>query len=344
MGSPRPVLEGCIVEDGLPSQALDDPRAPRDTRTPDPIGIVTGMRFVPEAEQIAWFATMYGVGDVEASTALPQALGLGGVRITDIIQRSLDDLVDDPEGKLSETDHKIARYTEAGLFAILDLSYIRNALVEAGINPYRSTPETDWIIRDAVTAVVTRRNTHTGVFYGEEPIFAYVALGGEPEGFRWGEDHRRADSFDELCAWYERVAGYWREFSDIPTSTGGIMNFGHPDSNLDFPALAALPCNEVPTVHIYEEHDLAALPDAVAAAHALDKPLVLEELGLDQAHYLDDDTRATAYRDVFATVLAAGVDGVGLWNIGQGGGHDINPHDHQATAHTIRQATAAQLL
>lgn len=301
------------------------------------------MRFVPEAEQIAWFATMYGVGDVVAWTALPQTLGLDGIRITDIIQRDPADLVGDPEGKLPETDHKIARYTEAGLFAILDLSYIRNSLVQAGINPYRSIPETDWIIRDAVMAVATRRNTHTGAVYGEEPIFAYVALGGEPEGFRWGEDHRRADSFDELCAWYERVAGYWREFSDIPTSTGGIMHFGHPDSNLDFPALAALPCNEVPTVHVYGEDDLAALPDAVATAHALDKPLVLEELGLDQARYHDDEARATAYRGLLAAVLDAGVDGVGLWNVGQGTGHDIDPHHHHATAHTVRQAVAQVL-
>lgn len=158
------------------------------------------MRFVPRGP-VAWFASMYGVGDPASWASLPRALGLGGVRITDIIERDHSDLLTDPEGKLDETDAKLESYAEAGLFAVLDLSYIRNALIRAGFNPYVLAGETDRIIRRVVTALATRRNTRTGVVYGEEPTLAYVAIGGEPEAWNWGEDHRRARSLDELLEW-----------------------------------------------------------------------------------------------------------------------------------------------
>lgn len=298
------------------------------------------MRFVPNPPAVPWFATMYGVGDPHAWSALPKALGLGGVRITDIIQRDLTDLADDPEGKLAETDAKLEHYANAGLFAIIDLSYLRNLLIQAGINPYRLTTTTYRIIHDAVIALATRRNHRTGIVYGEDPVIAYVALAGEPEAYRWGEDHRRARSFDELLEWYQRVAAIWHEHSDIPTSTGGIMHFGTKDSNLDFAQLAALPGNQVPAVHCYHDADLAALPEAVAAAHRLGKPMVLEELGLDLAAYPDDQARAAAYRQRIDAALRAGVDGIGLWNLGLGVGHDLNPGRDVTSAATLRAAIA----
>ncbi len=299
------------------------------------------MRFVPSGSPVAWFASMYGVGDPALWSSLPKALGIGGVRITDIIERDCSDLLTDPEGKLDETDAKLESYAEAGLFAILDLSYIRNALIRAGINPYIPAPETDRFIRRVVTGLATRRNTRTGVVYGEEPTLAYVAIGGEPEAWNWGEDHRRARGLEELLEWYERVAGYWRQCSDIPTSTGGIMHYGHQGSGLDFATLAALPCNQVPTVHIYDDADLAALPAAVQLAHGLGKPLVVEETGLDRGRYRDDTSRALAYGERLARIRHAAVDGIGLWNLGRGGGHDIDPYRDLGTVSAVRDVMRA---
>lgn len=250
-----------------------------------------------------------GLDDPGAAVAQIAALGLNTVRVTDFLDES---------GRIStapfdnrrwgKVDQLVAAAESTGLHIELDLSTYRNMLRSAGVNPYTY----DW--EPFLRAVVNRRNTVTGVRYGEDATIALVAFAGEVDGVFSAENNYGLTTAD-LTTFYRRVQSLWHAAAPRQLLTSGGLSQLYWDSGIDWRAIFSLPHNDVAAVHVYVQGDRdRALPEVAAFSAALGRPWITEEFGFPAQ--LGDAARANSFTLLFALNARFGAAGVGFWNVG----------------------------
>ena len=298
--------------------------------------VPTGGRDSTDEGRKLVIASAYGAPDADEWVADARRMGVTVMRLTDIVETGLEDCLSDPEGKYEEMDLKARTAADAGMGVVLDLSFIRNAAIRAGRNPYKE--DFDW---STYVAPLLARPFPTGGTYGTSEHIVYVSLPGEPH-VDWGDDpNEKADTAEDLIAFYQRLARVVRRAGvDRPVAAGGFIHHtadgNGTDAGLDITAVYSLIEIDVCTTHAYDQDSLNALPMLTRYAHALGKPFILEETGRN-AEGRSDAGRADWFARVRKACADAGVDGVGVWNVGQGGGFDVRPPRHPLAAAAMRR-------
>ena len=124
------------------------------------------------------------------------------MRLTDIVETGLADCLNDPEARYEEMDSRARAAVDAGMGVVLDLSFIRDAAIRDGLNPYRA--DFDW--EPYITSLLTRPFPAGGA-YGTSEHVVYISLPGEPR-VDWGDDpNQRAETAEDLIAFYQRLPG-----------------------------------------------------------------------------------------------------------------------------------------
>ena len=298
--------------------------------------VPTGGRDSTDEGRKLVIASAYGAPDADEWVADARRMGVTVMRLTDIVETGLEDCLSDPEGKYEEMDLKARTAADAGMGVVLDLSFIRNAAIRAGRNPYKE--DFDW---STYVAPLLARPFPTGGTYGTSEHIVYVSLPGEPH-VDWGDDpNEKADTAEDLIAFYQRLARVVRRAGvDRPVAAGGFIHHtadgNGTDAGLDITAVYSLIEIDVCTTHAYDQDSLNALPMLTRYAHALGKPFILEETGRNAEGH-SDAGRADWFARVRKACADAGVDGVGVWNVGQGGGFDVRPPRHPLAAAAMRR-------
>lgn len=298
--------------------------------------VPTGGRDSTDEGRKLVIASAYGAPDADEWVADARRMGVTVMRLTDIVETGLEDCLNDPEGKYEEMDLKARTAADAGMGVVLDLSFIRNAAIRAGRNPYKE--DFDW---STYVAPLLARPFPTGGTYGTSEHIVYVSLPGEPH-VDWGDDpNEKADTAEDLIAFYQRLARVVRRAGvDRPVAAGGFIHHtadgNGTDAGLDITAVYSLIEIDVCTTHAYDQDSLDALPMLTRYAHALGKPFILEETGRNAEGH-SDAGRADWFARVREACADAGVDGVGVWNVGQGGGFDVRPPRHPLAAAAMRR-------
>ena len=298
--------------------------------------VPTGGRDSTDEGRKLVIASAYGAPDADEWVADARRMGVTVMRLTDIVETGLEDCLSDPEGKYEEMDLKARTAADAGMGVVLDLSFIRNAAIRAGRNPYKE--DFDW---STYVAPLLARPFPTGGTYGTSEHIVYVSLPGEPH-VDWGDDpNEKADTAEDLIAFYQRLARVVRRAGvDRPVAAGGFIHHtadgNGTDAGLDITAVYSLIEIDVCTTHAYDQDSLDALPMLTRYAHALGKPFILEETGRNAEGH-SDAGRADWFARVQEACADAGVDGVGVWNVGQGGGFDVRPPRHPLAAAAMRR-------
>jgi len=298
--------------------------------------VPTGGRDSTDEGRKLVIASAYGAPDADEWVADARRMGVTVMRLTDIVETGLEDCLNDPEGKYEEMDLKARTAADAGMGVVLDLSFIRNAAIRAGRNPYKE--DFDW---STYVAPLLARPFPTGGTYGTSEHIVYVSLPGEPH-VDWGDDpNEKADTAEDLIAFYQRLARVVRRAGvDRPVAAGGFIHHtadgNGTDAGLDITAVYSLIEIDVCTTHAYDQDSLDALPMLTRYAHALGKPFILEETGRNAEGH-SDAGRADWFARVRKACADAGVDGVGVWNVGQGGGFDVRPPRHPLAAAAMRR-------
>ena len=298
--------------------------------------VPTGGRDSTDEGRKLVIASAYGAPDADEWVADARRMGVTVMRLTDIVETGLEDCLNDREGKYEEMDLKARTAADAGMGVVLDLSFIRNAAIRAGRNPYKE--DFDW---STYVAPLLARPFPTGGTYGTSEHVVYVSLPGEPH-VDWGDDpNEKADTAEDLIAFYQRLARVVRRAGvDRPVAAGGFIHHtadgNGTDAGLDITAVYSLIEIDVCTTHAYDQDSLNALPMLTRYAHALGKPFILEETGRNAEGH-SDAGRADWFARVRKACADAGVDGVGVWNVGQGGGFDVRPPRHPLAAAAMRR-------
>jgi len=285
-------------------------------------------------------ASAQGAQDADEWVAEARDTGVTVMRLTDVVASSLEDCVDDPERKYEQMDSKARAAVDAGMGIVLDLSFIRDAAIRAGRNPYRT--DFDW--EPYVTSLLTRPFPAGGT-YGTSEHVIYISLPGEPH-VDWGDDpNEKADSAEDLIAFYQRLARVVRRAGvDRPLAAAGFVQHtadgNGTEAGLDITAVYSLVEVDVCTTHAYDQESLDALLMLTRYAHALGKPFIMEETGRDASDRSDVE-RADWLARVQKACATAGVDGVGVWEVQQSRGFDVQPPQHPLTAAAVRRMVDA---
>ena len=285
-------------------------------------------------------ASAQGAQDADEWVAEARDTGVTVMRLTDVIASSLEDCVNDPERKYEQMDSKARAAVDAGMGIVLDLSFIRDAAIRVGRNPYRT--DFDW--EPYVTSLLTRPFPAGGT-YGTSEHVIYISLPGEPH-VDWGDDpNEKADSAEDLIAFYQRLARVVRRAGvDRPLAAAGFVQHtadgNGTEAGLDITAVYSLVEVDVCTTHAYDQESLDALLMLTRYAHALGKPFIMEETGRDASDRSDAE-RADWLARVQKACATAGVDGVGVWEVEQSRGFDVQPPQHPLTAAAVRRMVDA---
>lgn len=287
---------------------------------------MSASRKVYRRSRAVWLTTMYGVGDQSRWTKDPKSVGFDMVRITDIIERDAADLKNDPEKKFDEVRAKLDAYLKADIAVLLDFSFVRN-LAERALTEDKNVYDEPSTIELYESAIKLCKDA--GVW--NHPAIHVVAIAGEPDAPNWGKTKRHPKSHDALMGFYERVSYTLRTHGYMgPITSGGVMHFDG-GSGLDFAKLAAEPWNDIVTVHIYNKSDVDYLPKAAAICRNLGKPFWVEEFGvkvvpsgdLEFAQVKNDKDRSALFEEWFKLFADLEIEGIGLWNLGDGDGHSV---------------------
>ena len=285
-------------------------------------------------------ASAQGAQDADEWVAEARDTGVTVMRLTDVIASSLEDCVNDPERKYEQMDSKARAAVDAGMGIVLDLSFIRDAAIGAGCNPYRT--DFDW---EPYVASLLTRPFPAGGTYGTSEHVVYISLPGEPH-VDWGDDpNEKADSAEDLIAFYQRLARVVRRAGvDRPLAAAGFVQHtadgNGTEAGLDITAVYSLVEVDVCTTHAYDQESLDALLMLTRYAHALGKPFIMEETGRDASDRSDAE-RADWLARVQKACATAGVDGVGVWEVEQSRGFDVQPPQHPLTAAAVRRMVDA---
>lgn len=235
--------------------------------------------------------TMYGEGDGN-KWGLARRCGFDAVRVTDIIESSDADIITDPQRKWAEVDDKLRHYADESIGWVLDMSYVRNRIKQAGRDPYADSEHGLW------TKALTNAYSHCK---GNPPL--WVSLAGEPELDR---------PFDQLISFFKWAAGVCHGLdSSIPVCAGGWLHYDRTGGHRWGPrrTITEAGC-DLAAVHVYSDKDVEALEDTIASVHAVGALCVVEELGIEQG-----PGRRWRARNVLRACWSAGADGIGVWNL-----------------------------
>lgn len=253
-------------------------------------------------------------------------LGVTHMRITDLFGDGTAQALNNGGDKLGELDAKVRWARDSNIRFWLDLSYVRNLFIKEHVNPYYKTWR-EWL--PYFREVLWRDFPDSDVSYQDYPTVDCVALAGEPMVL-WGDDNpvQQAGSADQyVWSLLQQVEAVRRLGYDGPIAAGGFIHLGADGRGRDahgdlFDQVARMAEVDVFTVHGYNNPTADAFRNLARIATQAGKPLILEEVGFSDA---SDDAKA-AKLTAFAEVASmSGLNGVGLWNIGQYGDFDVRP-------------------
>lgn len=271
-------------------------------------------------------ASANGAPDGELWARRARQLGVTHMRITDLFGDSTSQALHNGGDKLGELDAKVRWARDANVRFWLDLSYVRNLFVKEKVNPYYLGWQ-GWL--PYFREVLWRHFPDTDICYQDYPTMDCVALAGEPMVL-WGADNpvQQAGSADRyVWSLLQQVEAVRRLGYDGPIAAGGFIHIGSDGSGRDahgdlFDQVARLPEVDVFTVHGYDSPTGDAFRNLSRIATQAGKPFILEEVGFsDKA----DDAKAAKLTAFAQVAFMSGLNGVGLWNIGQYGDFDVRP-------------------
>lgn len=271
-------------------------------------------------------ASANGAPDGKLWAQRARQLGVTHMRITDLFGDGTAQALNNGGDKLGELDSKVRWARDANVRFWLDLSYVRNLFIKEKVNPYYKTWQ-EWL--PYFREVLWRDFPDSSVTYQDYPTVDCVALAGEPMVL-WGDDNpvQQAGSADQyVWSLLQQVEAVRRLGYDGPIAAGGFIHLGADGRGRDahgdlFDQVARMPEVDVFTAHGYDDPTGDAFRNLARIATQAGKPFVLEEVGFSDK---TDDAKA-AKLAAFAEVAAlSGLNGVGLWNIGQYGDFDVRP-------------------
>ena len=271
-------------------------------------------------------ASANGAPDGKLWAQRARQLGVTHMRITDLFGDSTVQALNNGGDKLGEADAKVRWARDANIRFWLDLSYVRNLFIKEKVNPYYKTWQ-EWL--PYFREVLWRDFPDANIRYQDYPTLDCVALAGEPMVL-WGDDNpvQRAGSADQyVWSLLQQVEAVRRLGYEGPIAAGGFIHLGADGRGRDahgdlFDQVARMPEVDVFTAHGYDNPTGDAFRNLAQIATQAGKPFILEEVGFNDG---TDDAKAaklTAFADVASL---SGLNGVGLWNIGQYGDFDVRP-------------------
>ena len=259
-----------------------------------------------------------------------QAAALGGtyMRLTNIFEDSTAQAAANGGDKLGEMDSKVRAAVDAGFRIVIDFSYYRNLLIKEGTNPY-FLEWSAWL--SPMAQILGRQFPGSDCDYAHAPELAAVALSGEPD-ILWGDDNpvKQAKSPDQyLWAIRQQAIAVRKLDYDGPITAGGFnhLNSDGPDRGAYGDAvdrLAAAPWVDALTFHGYDEPAKlkSGISKFVDVAQSGGKLALMEESGFN-SDGTSDAARAAKFRELVPCVVASGLSGIGLWNVGDYNGFDV---------------------
>ena len=271
-------------------------------------------------------ASANGAPDGQLWARRARLLGVTHMRITDLFGDGTAQALNNGGDKLGELDAKVRWARDSNIRFWLDLSYVRNLFVKEKVNPYYKTWQ-EWL--PYFREVLRRDFPDSNVSYQDYPTLDCVALAGEPMVL-WGDDNpvQQAGSADQyVWSLLQQVEAVRRLGYDGPIAAGGFIHLGADGRGRDahgdlFDRVARMPEVDVFTTHGYDNPTADAFRNLARIATQAGKPFILEEVGFNDA----TDAAKAAKLEAFAEVASlSGLNGVGLWNIGQYGDFDVRP-------------------
>ena len=271
-------------------------------------------------------ASANGAPDGKLWAQRARQLGITHMRITDLFGDSTSQALHNGGDKLGELDAKVRWARDANVRLWLDLSYVRNLFVKEKANPYYLGWQ-DWL--PYFREVLLRPFPDSDIAYQDYPTLDCVALAGEPMVL-WGNDNpvQQAGSADQyVWSLLQQTEAVRRLGYDGPVAAGGFIHLGSDGRGRDahgdlFDQVARLPEVDVFTVHGYESPTADAFRNLAQIATQAGKPFILEEVGFKDK---TDDAKAANLTSFAEVAFLSGLNGVGLWNIGQYGDFDVRP-------------------
>ena len=271
-------------------------------------------------------ASANGAPDGKLWAQRARQLGVTHMRITDLFGDSTSQALHNGGDKLGELDAKVRWARDANVRLWLDLSYVRNLFVKEKVNPYFLGWQ-DWY--PYFREVLWRNFPDTDIPYQDYPTMDCIALAGEPMVL-WGNDNpvQQAGSADQyVWSLLQQTEAVRRLGYDGPVAAGGFIHLGGDGLGRDahgdlFDQVARLPEVDVFTTHGYDSPTGDAFRNLARIATQAGKPFILEEVGFNDK---TDDAKAAKLAAFAQVAFMSGLNGVGLWNIGQYGDFDVRP-------------------
>lgn len=271
-------------------------------------------------------ASANGAPDGKLWAQRARQLGVTHMRITDLFGDGTAQALNNGGDKLGELDAKVRWARDANIRFWLDLSYVRNLFIKEKVNPYYKTWQ-EWL--PYFREVLQRNFPDSSVSYQDYPTFDCVALAGEPMVL-WGDDkpEQLAGSADQyVWSLLQQVEAVRRLGYDGPIAAGGFIHLGADGRGREahgdlFDQVARMPEVDVFTTHGYDNPTGDAFRNLAAIATQAGKPFILEEVGFNDQ---TDDAKAGKLAAFAQVASLSGLNGVGLWNIGQYGDFDVRP-------------------
>lgn len=290
------------------------------------MGPTEDRRWRTEALRGSVIASANGAPDGKLWAQRARQLGVTHMRITDLFGDSTSQALHNGGDKLGELDAKVRWARDANIRLWLDLSYVRNLFVKEKVNPYYLGWQ-DWL--PYFREVLLHPFPDSDIAYQDYPTMDCVALAGEPM-ILWGNDNpaQQAGSAEQyVWSLLQQVEAVRRLGYDGPVSAGGFIHIGADGRGNEahgdlFDQVARLPEVDVFTVHGYDSPTADAFRNLARIATQAGKPFILEEVGFNDG---TDDAKAAKLTKFAEVAFMSGLNGVGLWNIGQYGDFDIRP-------------------
>ena len=271
-------------------------------------------------------ASANGAPDGKLWAQRARQLGVTHMRVTDLFGDGTAQALNNGGDKLGELDAKVRWARDANIRFWLDLSYVRNLFIKEKVNPYYKTWQ-EWL--PYFREVLWRDFPDSSVAYQDYPTVDCVALAGEPMVL-WGNSNpvQMAGSADQyVWSLLQQVEAVRRLGYDGPIAAGGFVHLGADGRGVDahgdlFDQVARMPEVDVFTAHGYDNPTGDAFRNLARIAVQAGKPFILEEVGFNDR---TDDAKAAKLAAFAEVASLSGLNGVGLWNIGQYGDFDVRP-------------------
>lgn len=290
------------------------------------MGPTEGRRRRAEALRGCVIASANGAPDGKLWAQRARQLGVTHMRITDLFGDSTSQALHNGGDKLGELDAKVRWARDANIRLWLDLSYVRNLFIKEKVNPYHLGWQ-DWL--PYFREVLWRPFPDSDIAYQDYPTLDCVALAGEPMVL-WGNDNpvQQAGSAEQyVWSLLQQIEAVRRLGYDGPVAAGGFIHLGSDGRGRDahgdlFDRVARMPEVDVFTTHGYDSPTADAFRNLARIATQDGKPFILEEVGFNDGA---DDAKAAKLTAFAQVAFMSGLNGAGLWNIGQYGDFDVRP-------------------